>query len=122
MKHKSYLSFILVIAYLLTTIVAKANNSYNETGAMNKDLQTESGSEKSTHDTKAPFSHEADSKVPHGKMQTPHSEELPHIHKFHKERVKKIKRHHSKFWLLSKLILVLCHLSILVIAYLHATH
>ncbi|HMU46159.1 MAG TPA: hypothetical protein PKC72_07325 [Chitinophagaceae bacterium] len=122
MKHKSYFSIILVMAYLLTAIVAKANNFYSEAGTISKDFQTENSSEKNAHDAKVPFSHEADSKAPHGKMQAPHSEELPHIHKFHKERVKKIKRHHGKFWILSKLILVLCHLSILVIAFLHATH
>ena len=53
---------------------------------------------------------------------TPTMDETPHIHRFHKERVKKIKKHHSKFWVLSKLILIVCHISILVIAYLHATH
>ncbi len=59
----------------------------------------------------------------HGtKATAPHMEELPHIHRFHKERVKKIRQHHGKFWLLSKILVVLCHISILVIAYLHATH
>ena len=60
-------------------------------------------------------------KAPHGKMHTPQMDELAHMHKFHKERVKKAK-HQGKYWLLSKILLVLCHLSILVIAYLHATH
>jgi hypothetical protein len=60
---------------------------------------------------------------PYGsKTKVPHMEELPHIHRFHKERVRKIRQHHSKYWLVSKIILVLCHLSILLIAYLHATH
>jgi len=53
---------------------------------------------------------------------TPHFEELPHIHHFHKERVKKIRRHRQKCWLLTKLVLVLCHLSILWIGYLHLVH
>ncbi|HEX7903545.1 MAG TPA: hypothetical protein VF487_06675 [Chitinophagaceae bacterium] len=53
---------------------------------------------------------------------TPTMDETAHIHRFHKERVRKIKKHHSKFWVLSKLILIVCHISILVIAYLHATH
>lgn len=61
-------------------------------------------------------------KESHGKTHTPQMDELAHMHKFHKERVKKIKKHHSKFWILSKLILILCHISILIIAYLHATH
>lgn len=49
-------------------------------------------------------------------------EELAHIHHFHKERVKKLKRHHKKYWILSKMLLVLCHVALLVGAYLHLTH
>jgi hypothetical protein len=49
-------------------------------------------------------------------------EEVAHIHHFHKERVKKLKRHHEKFWILSKILLILCHLLLLVVAYLHVTH
>jgi hypothetical protein len=60
--------------------------------------------------------------APHGKTHTPHLEELPHIHKFHKERLKKIRRYRSRYWLSSKIVLILCHLSLLLIAYLHATH
>ena len=60
--------------------------------------------------------------APAEKAHTPKMEELPHIHHFHKERVKKVKRHHKKFWALSILILVLCHISILVMAYMHVTH
>lgn len=64
-------------------------------------------------------------KKPHGaagKSHTPTMDETAHIHRFHKERVKKLKKHHSKLWMLSKVLLVLCHLALLVIAYLHATH
>jgi len=49
-------------------------------------------------------------------------DELAHIHHFHKERVKKIKKHHKKCWTMSKLILVLCHIAMLVIAFMHITH
>ena len=58
---------------------------------------------------------------PEEKGHTPKLEELPHIHHFHKERVKKIKRHHKKCWTLSMLLLVLCHISILIMAYMHVT-
>ncbi|MBL0130102.1 MAG: hypothetical protein IPP43_02395 [Chitinophagaceae bacterium] len=58
---------------------------------------------------------------PEEKGHTPKLEELPHIHHFHKERVKKVKRHHKKYWALSMVILVLCHISILVMAYMHVT-
>ena len=52
----------------------------------------------------------------------PSLEELPHIHHFHKERVKKIKKHHNKFWIIAKLILVLCHVGLLILGFIHATH
>jgi hypothetical protein len=53
------------------------------------------------------------------KAHTPKVEELPHIHHFHKERVKKAKRHHKKYWAFSKIILILCHIALLVMAYIH---
>ncbi len=61
--------------------------------------------------------------VPHNKAaHPPHMEELPHIHRYHKERVKKVKQHHTKLWLIGQLLVVLCHISLLVIAYLHVIH
>lgn len=57
---------------------------------------------------------------PEEKGHTPKLDELPHIHHFHKERVKKVKRHHKKVWTISMLILLLCHISILIMAYMHA--
>ncbi len=50
------------------------------------------------------------------------TDELAHIHHFHKERVRKLKRHHKKYWILSKLVLVLCQLVLLICAYLHLAH
>ena len=59
---------------------------------------------------------------PHGKTaRIPHFEEIPHIHRYHKERVKKIRRH-TPFWLLSQVLVAVCNLSLLVIAFLHLTH
>jgi len=112
MKHKSSISIILFFAFLVAGTNTKANNSSLDKGIHHSNTQPGNFAEKGSHDTQAP----------HGKTATPHLDELPHIHKFHKERVKKIKKHQGKFWLLSKLILVLCHLSILLIAYLHVTH
>ena len=71
---------------------------------------------------KSPFFPAPKPKAPHGKMYTPHMDELAHIHKFHKERLKKMRKHQEKYWLLSKILLILCHLSVLFIAYMHATH
>jgi len=50
------------------------------------------------------------------------TEELAHIHHFHKERIKKEKRHHQAAYSTAKLILILCHISLLVVAYLHLCH
>ncbi|HYC38998.1 MAG TPA: hypothetical protein VEB63_00815 [Chitinophagaceae bacterium] len=56
----------------------------------------------------------------HGKrVSAPRSEELPHIHHFHRGRVRG--RRHKEYWLLSKLLLILCHIAVLVVAYLHVT-
>ena len=46
-------------------------------------------------------------------------DETPHIHHFHKNRVKKLKRHHGTCWLMSQLLLVVCHAVLLVMSYLH---
>lgn len=56
---------------------------------------------------------------PEEKGHNPKIDELPHIHHYHKERVKKVKRHHKKIWVISMLILVLCNISILIMAYMH---
>ena len=56
------------------------------------------------------------------KAHGPKLEEVPHIHHFHKERVRRSKRHHKKFWALSKLLLLLCHVALLMMAYMHAAH
>jgi hypothetical protein len=56
------------------------------------------------------------------KSEAKHLEELAHIHHFHKERVKKLKRHHKKVWAMSKFIIILCHLLLLIVAYMHVAH
>ena len=74
------------------------------------------------HDLPLPASPAAQPVEHSKKAQSMKTEELAHIHHFHKERVKKIKRHHKKYWILSKLVLILCHLVLLICAYLHLTH
>ena len=56
------------------------------------------------------------------KNHAPTLEELPKIHRFHRERVKKVKNHHKKVWLSVKLLLIICHAALLICAFLHATH
>lgn len=60
--------------------------------------------------------------APEHKAHGPRIEEVPHIHHFHKERVKKSKRHHKKFWILSKALLLLCHIALMMLAYMHMAH
>lgn len=61
-------------------------------------------------------------KPPVHKMQLPVTEELPKVHRFHRERVKKLKKHHKKCWVSAKLLLLVCHVALLVCAFMHATH
>lgn len=112
--------FMVVFSLATTTALAGGHTAKATTETISKEIKQAATSEQPEHGkTMLPDAH---SKAPHGKAATPQMEELPHIHKFHKERVKKIKKHHSKYWFLSQVILALCHLSILVIGYLHATH
>lgn len=49
-------------------------------------------------------------------------EELGKIHRFHKERVKKVKKHSGAFWLAAKVLLVCCQVALLIHAFLHLSH
>ena len=120
MTQRTLSSIIFMMIFSLATTTALAGGRKAKTETTNKEVKANTTSDHSDSGKKMlPESH---SKAPHGKAQAPHMEELPHIHRFHKERVKKITKHHSKYWFLSQVILALCHLSILVIGYLHATH
>jgi hypothetical protein len=124
MTHRTLSSIIFSMIFSVASysVMAAGHASKNETEAICKEVKTTALSDHSREAAKAPVFPAPHPKVPHGKAHVPHMEELPHIHKFHKERVKKIKKHHGKYWLLSQILLALCHLSILVIGYLHATH
>lgn len=52
----------------------------------------------------------------------PSWDELAHIHHFHKNRMKKVRRHYSKCVFFSKMLLVICHAAILFVSYLHVIH
>jgi anti-sigma28 factor (negative regulator of flagellin synthesis) len=114
-------------AIIFTVIFFVASGRVFATGQTTKTASEQSRNEKSktTDDHQSSGKHtasndDAHSKAPHGKAHAPHSEELPHIHRFHKERVKKIKKHHGKCWFLSQVLLFICHAAILYISYLHA--
>jgi len=123
MTHRKSFSLAFTLVYILFSV---AVNAGTETG--NNDRQTHPISQaekKSGHDApgkQAPASQDDHHKAPHGKSHAPHSEELPHIHKFHKERVKKITKHHGKCWFLSQALLLICHVAVLYISYLHVVH
>lgn len=118
----SAIIFTLVFSLATVTVFAK-NHTVKTVTETTTSYETKAiAADQTDMAKKAPVLPESHSGAPAAKAHAPQMEELPHIHKFHKERVKKIKKHHGKYWLLSQLILVLCHLSILVIGYLHATH
>jgi hypothetical protein len=112
----------MIFSLVSYSVMAAGHISKSESEPTSKEVKTTALPDHSREAAKAPVFPAPHPKVPHGKAHVPHMEELPHIHKFHKERVKKIRKHHGKYWLLSQIILALCHLSILVIGYLHATH
>ncbi len=118
----SSIIFTMIFSLATTTAIADGHTATSGTETTSKEVNTTTSSDHSEQGKKAASFPDSHSKVPHGKVQAPHMEELPHIHKFHKERVKKIRKHHGKYWFLSQVILVLCHISILIIGYLHATH
>ncbi len=113
--------FTMIFSLATTTALAGGHTAKTETETTSKEVK-KSAADHSEQGKKAAAVPDSHPKVPHGKVHAPHMEELPHIHKFHKERVKKMKKHHGKYWLLSQVILALCHISILIIGYLHATH
>lgn len=115
--------FLAVFFFASGRILASDYTEKNRTEQSSKETNT------AKEDTKpsgkhAPLTEDGHHKAPHGhgKAHAPHSEELPHIHKFHKERLKKNQKHHGKFWFLSQLLLFICHAAILYISYLHAAH
>jgi hypothetical protein len=60
----------------------------------------------------------------HGKTSNhpPALDETPHIHHYHKHRVRKLKKHHSKCWFIAQGIVIICNLVLLYMAYLHLVH
>jgi len=123
MTRQSFFSMIFTMMMIFVSFKSFSSGNY-ESASANMSIHS---SARPTPDVPeqhdVPLFPAAQPVVPHGgKTEAPKSEELAHIHHFHKERVKKMKRHHEKFWFLSKLLLVICHLLLLFVAYLHVTH
>lgn len=115
--------FALLFAYP-TTGMAKSNQENNEM------IATKSPGAKAALPAGSNHGH-AGSHEPGTKSQMPDEghhnkapklDETAHIHRFHKERVKKVSKHHTKLWYLSKLLLVICHISLLIIGFMHIIH
>jgi Na+/H+ antiporter NhaC len=122
---------LIIICSLFLTLfagasfTASANSNKSVTGTENVTKESNTGNHSEPAASKsvpnAPVTKTVPPVHPEEKGHTPKLDELAHIHRFHKERVKKVKRHHKKVWSLSMLILVLCHISILIMAYMHVT-
>lgn len=127
MRQNSFFSIFFLTVFLMSSVNSIANTFKEASSvakAKNKTLAIVSAIDAKSmmNDWSQPM-HPISKPEEHAKK--PHvlkTEELAHIHRFHKERVKKLKRHHKKCWFLSKLLLILCHLTLLVCAYLHLTH
>lgn len=125
MAQKTLSGLILIVIFSLISVKAVSSSNQlqvsldvNVTDGITKDpVKGNLDPHKSPY-----YPGSASKKQGHSKSHSSHMDELAHIHKFHKERVKKIKKHHDKYWLLSKILLILCHVSILIMAFLHATH
>lgn len=117
-------SFILLFVFSNTEAKASDKPATEISSSNGKESDNAGKTAPDGHSKSSPASNGAKSQVPVEKhhAQTPTMDETAHIHRFHKERVKKIKQHHTKCWIASQVIVVLCHLSLLVIAYLHVIH
>ncbi len=122
MTHK------IIICILLLVTVSSVNNlasaGPNKVAKSSTDMHINSAqSQNQSPHGKMPVSAAHQNESHHGKSaNVPHMEELPHIHRYHRERVKKLKAHHTRFWFLSQALVVICQLTLLWIAYLHLTH
>ncbi len=126
MTRNNFFSILSGLILLISSLKASASNSDASSKTVNSSKEVKVAS---PDNSKGAATTEEGNALPAArteaaleKHQKPVTEELAHIHHFHKERVKKIRRHHKKYWALSKFILIRCQLALLVIAYLHLTH
>lgn len=116
---------ILLVAFFATVFTSFNNPAFagHSTNQDREEISFDAGSSQDEAPVK-PVSVPGGSglKPPVHKMQLPVMEELPKVHRFHKERVKKLKKHHRKCWVSAKLLLVVCHVALLICAFMHVTH
>jgi hypothetical protein len=119
MRHNSSFSIFFLAIFLISSFNSIAG-SFSSSSSVAKTKKTIIINAKSAmNDLPKPVEPVSKPEEPAKKPHLLKTEELAHIHHFHKERVKKLKYHHKKFWMLSKIILILCHLGLLICAYLH---
>jgi hypothetical protein len=111
------LFFALLMAKPITTLAG----TDKQTGHIEKTHTTEN-SGKGANNSHIPFSAKMPVSEEKAHAHVPAWDELAHIHHFHKNRLKKVKKHFKKCVFMSKLLLILCHAAILFVSYLHVTH
>jgi len=123
MKHSFFLSTFFLAIFFMSSEYSSAAIYHIAASAVNKKNMAINCKEESRSTSlpaqQTPVSNQEE---PIKKSHLSKTEELAHIHHFHKERVKRLKRHHKKYWILTKLLLILCHLLLLACAYIHLTH
>jgi len=123
MKRNSSFSIFFLAIFLMSLSNGMANNlngSSSVTKTKNKSIIINAKS--AMNDLQQPSEPVSKQEEPAEKPHLLKTEELAHIHHFHKERIKKEKYHHKAAYSLAKLILIVCHISLLVVAYLHLCH
>jgi hypothetical protein len=125
MTQNFFISFLFIVIFVMIADHSSASGNHELSSVVNHyNISAMTTPDEPVHtDRSQPMIPSAKPIVPNEhKSDSPKMEELAHIHHFHKERVKKIKRHHKKFWLVSKLFIIVCHILLLICAYMHVTH
>lgn len=124
---KYFICSILSLAMVLGNTQTASAGKLTATSATVSDLNHSEGSKAPAQaSTETPLRN-APGAAPHspaekGHGHVPAMDETPHIHHYHKNRVRKLKRHHGKCWFMAQFLVVACNLVLLLIAYLHAAH
>ena len=123
--------YFFISIFLLALFAISANNTYANSNKHNRTTVNANNTKEQNEQKALPVQAAAPKnstrattpeEAPENKAHGPKLDEVPHIHYFHKERVKRSKRHHKKIWTISKILLLLCHVALLVMAYSHAAH
>ncbi|MEO5946812.1 MAG: hypothetical protein ABIP79_08350 [Chitinophagaceae bacterium] len=119
--------YFIQTALILAFVIAATTKSFAGSKNTVKDNSTEQTSKAMDYDaplrsTQSPISAKSHMPVEKSHSQVPTWDELAHVHHFHHNRLKKIKRHFKKSVFLSRLLLFICHAAVLYISFLHLTH